>query len=343
MGKLPGLWKRFPAAAGGVAGRGMLWRYRSAGPVPTASGVWNSGRRWQAKVGEDEEILLFIFGMSNKTYSLDLFGRFWVDEHHDLFVQNLCCGVGCGQSFNPVVMSVLLECPASQYELLHETLVHFSTHRKRLLIILQTQSQTMQTWRPSFLNLECLGCTIVLPCVTQHPVVQFPIRIQVPPSQSLPACVGPISSCAEFVQWNSPGFGHSLAKWQSQPRTRRWKGLSARAAPLNWMHWVSQWKVKLVSRFERRAVVYPCLSFKLSNLEPDQMPSLSQRWSFQDKSGHFNCSFDMFEIVSNVTHIIMSNRCSKTWGFPNIHFHTSNMHFNTSTATSTFSQANNQF
>lgn len=174
-------------------------------------------------------------------------------------------------------------------------------------------------------------------CVTQHPVVQFPIRIQVPPSQSLPACVGPISSCAEFVQWNSPGFGHSLAKWQSQPRTRRWKGLSARAAPLNRMHWVSQWKVKLVSRFERRAVVYPCLSFKLSNLEPDQMPSLSQRWSFQDKSGHFNCSFDiMFEIVSNVTHIIMLNRCSKTWGFPNIHFHTSNMHFNTSTATSTF-------
>lgn len=101
----------------------------------------------------------------------------------------------------------------------------------------------------------------------------------------------------------------------------------------NWMHWVSQWKVKLVSRFERRAGVYPCLSFKLSNLEPDQMPSLSQRWSFQDKSGHLNCSFDiMFEIVSNVTHIIMLNRCSKTWGFPNIHFHISNMHFNTSTA-----------
>ena len=41
---------------------------------------------------------------------------------------------------------------------------------------------------------------VSLPEGTQHPVVQFPIRIQVPPSQSLPACVGPIS---RFVQNSS--------------------------------------------------------------------------------------------------------------------------------------------
>ena len=246
-------------------------------------------------------------------------------------------------SFNPVVMSVLLECPASQYELLHETL------GKRRLIILQTQSQTMQTWRPSFFNLECLGCTIVLSSIQLCSFHQFPIRIQVPPSQSLPACffvhVGPISSSArQLVQWNLARFRAFACKVAVSAKNEAVERTQRRSPNRNWMRWVSQWKVKLVSRFERRAGVYPCLSFKLSNLEPDQMPSLSQRWSFQDKSGHLNCSFNiMFEIVSNVTHIIMLNRCSKTWGFPNIHFHTSNMHFNTSTATSTFSQANNQF
>ena len=180
MGKLPGLWKRFPAAAGGVAGRGMLWRYRSAGPVPTASGLWNSGRRWQAKVGEDEEILYKSYSIQYMIYIA--FNRpsvhFW-DVKQDLVFGSLWEILGgwtsrlvCAEPLLwcwlwSVVMSVLLECPASQYELLHprQTLVHFSTHRKRLLIILQTQSQTMQTWRPSFLNLECLGCTIVLPSI----------------------------------------------------------------------------------------------------------------------------------------------------------------------------------